>query len=93
VFEISIVEVELGEFCGTMALVRVLISCSNLSKRADWDDAFAPTWLSKLSNLVSMWEIFSLVAASSAVRFLIDWLMLGMLVSLTFFSLAWRAAI
>jgi hypothetical protein len=27
------------------------------------------------------------------VRFLIDWLMLGMLVSLTFFSLAWRAAI
>lgn len=51
-FEISIVEVELGEFCGMMALVRVLISCSYLSKRADWEDAFALSWLSKLSNLV-----------------------------------------
>jgi hypothetical protein len=45
-----------------MALARELISSSNLSK-LDWEDAFAQSWLSKLSNLVSMWEIFSLVAS------------------------------
>ena len=69
---VSIGEGKLGVTCGMMALVRELMSCSNLSKRADWEEAFAPSWLSKLSNLVSMREIFSFVAASSAVRELID---------------------
>ena len=70
--EVNIGEVELEITCGTMALGRILISCSNLSKRADWEVAFAPNWLSKLSDLVSMREIFSFVAMSSVVRDLFD---------------------
>jgi hypothetical protein len=34
--EVSIGEGELELTCATMALVRMLISYSNLSKRADW---------------------------------------------------------
>ncbi len=72
VIEVNIGEGELELTCGTMALVRMLISCSNLSKREDWEVAFAPNWLSKLSDLVSMREFFSFVAVSSAVSDLFD---------------------
>lgn len=52
-FDLSNGEMEEGVFWGTMALFNMSISCSNLSKRADWLNEFSLSCNAMLSNLAS----------------------------------------